>query len=85
MKKVALLAMIAAVTLSASAQAKTVHYKQHVASNQSKQCFIPTDNRGYGYWVSCGSLTQAQREQLDNVTLLSANGGGGGGGGGGGR
>jgi hypothetical protein len=83
MKKVALLAMIAAVTLSVPAQAKIVHHKQHVASNQSTQCFIPTDNRGYGYWVDCGSLTQAQHEAIDKQSLLSSNGGGGGGGGGG--
>jgi hypothetical protein len=73
--------MIAAVTLSVPAQAKTVHHKQHVASNESKQCFIPTDSRGYGYWVSCGSLTQTQRDQINRATLDGFNGGGGGGGG----
>ena len=85
MKKVTLLAVIAAATLSLSAQAKTAHYKQHAASNQSKQCFILTDNRGFGYWESCGTHTEAERAKM-NQELATINGGGdGGGGGGGGR
>jgi hypothetical protein len=80
MKKVVFLAVIAAVTMSMSAQAETRH-KQKVASNQSKQCFIPTDSLGHGYWQGCGSLNQTQREQINRETLDGFNGGGGGGGG----
>ena len=67
MKKVTLLAVIAAATLSLSAQAKTAHYKQHAASNQSKQCFILTDNRGFGHWESCGTHTEAASENESRI------------------
>ena len=81
MTKVAILAVIAAVTMSMSAQAQTVRHMHKVASNQ-KLCWILTDNRGFGYWESCDTHTAAQRAKMLE-TLATFNGGGGGGGGGG--
>ncbi len=83
MKKVVILAVIAAVTMSVSAQASSSRHKQNVASN-AKQCWIATDNLSHGYWMSCGSLTPSQIAAIKTTTLVSTEGGGGAGGGGGG-
>jgi hypothetical protein len=79
MKKVAVLAVIAAMTMSVSAQSETVRHKHKLASSQ-KLCWILTDYRGFGYWESCGTRTDPRRAIQDLPTI---NGGGGGGGGGG--
>jgi hypothetical protein len=80
MKKVVILAVIAAVTMSMSAQAETRH-KQRVAANDKEKCWIVTDTLGHGFWQSCGNLTPAQRALLNRETLAATEGGGGGGGG----
>jgi Spy/CpxP family protein refolding chaperone len=82
MKKIALLAVIAAVAMSMSAQAETVRHKQRVASKE-KQCWLPTDTLGHGYWQGCDTLTPAQLDQMKRGSPGGFDGGGGGGGGGG--
>jgi hypothetical protein len=86
MKKAILLAVIAAVTMSMSAQADTRH-KQRVASN-AKQCLVVTDTLGHGFWQGCGTVNTRARAEISIETTpqtVSAFDGGGGGGGGGGR